>query len=1005
MAAGVFSARGPRYFSIPSGRPFLDDLAIGLTASAAAAGFSLPDATIYLPTRRAARALGEAFLNASGATATLTPHIRALGDIDEDELELAETDIGASLEDELALAPPIPSAERRLVLARFIAEKDKTWFDGQRHWAGAIAAADELGRLLDSLYTEEISPAALDGLAPEELAAHWRESLEFLSIVTKQWPAFLKSQGLCDPAARRIALIDLQTQRWRETPPQKPVIIAGTTGSTPAVARMMKVVASLPHGCVVLPGLDLDAPPHVWDAVDEPHPQSGLKALLAALEAPRDSVCPWPASENAAPQQRAALVSIALRPADASDDWRAWAEAAKSEPAIAGALDGLSLVEARDEEREASVIALKFRETVEAPGRTAMLVTPDRDLARRVAMKMRRWGVAVDDSAGAPFANTRCGIFLRLVAAWLGDVADPVRLAALIDHPLFGGGLDAQPRARAAVRIDRGLRGLAPPPGMDGVRRKLTATKALNEDVERLLGALEQAAAGWPGADAPFTDRFEAHLRAAEILCATPDEPGPARLWRDDDGETGATLLAQLRGGLGFIVHDRAEEYADIFTRLIAGGAVRRSAPAHPRLYILGPIEARLQTADIVILAGLNEGLWPRDAAVDPFLSRGMRRRLGLPSPERRIGLAAHDFAQMTAGAEVMLTRSARAAGKPTKPSRWIVRLKNILKGAELLKHIDATAEMEARAGMLDRPEKAARIEAPRPQPPADARPGSFSVTQIEKLLRDPYAIYARRILRLKKLDPLGEAFDARHLGNLFHQVLEDYARDAPPADRPARIARLEALFDAHAAAHGYGAENDPFWRARAREAFAFLADWDAERRRAGAPAVTEGVGAWAFPLDGRDYELHARADRIDRLNDGGAFIADYKTGKPPSLRQSSTFSPQLPLTGLIVAAGGFAALGPAPVSGFEYVHVIGRKRDEKPVGATGADARDIMDAARDGLFALFRHFADPASPYPSQPRPQYADDYGDYDHLARRKERNAQGGGDDGDFGGGGDA
>jgi ATP-dependent helicase/nuclease subunit B len=309
---------------------------------------------------------------------------------------------------------------------------------------------------------------------------------------------------------------------------------------------------------------------------------------------------------------------------------------------------------------------------------------------------------------------------------------------------------------------------------------------------------------------------------------------------------------------------------------------------------------------------------------------------------------------------------------------------------------------MEGLAARLDEPAAITRIGAPQPRPPVDARPQSFPVTQIEKLMRDPYAIYARRILRLKKLDPLGEAFDARHLGNLFHKVLEDYARDAPPGDAAAQAARLEALFDAHAGDYGYRTENDPFWRARAREAFAFLADWDAGRRKTGAPAVTEGEGGWAFALDGRDYALSARADRIDRLNDGAVFIADYKTGKIPSMKQSSTFSPQLPLTGLIAAAGGFAALGPAPVAGFEYVHVIGRKPGEKPVEADGADAREIMDAARDGLFNLFRHFADPETSYTSQPRPHYADDYGDYDHLARRKERNAQGSDGEGDSGGG---
>lgn len=1009
MAGRVFDSPPPRFYSIASGRPFLADLAKELTASIKGAGFELPDATIYLPTRRAARALASAFLDASGACAALTPRIKALGDIDEDELALEGDGVAGALEDELALAPPVPSAERRLLLARLIAEKEKSYFDGQRHWAGAIAAADELGRLLDSLYTEEIDPEALKSLTPDHLARHWRDSLEFLEIVTQAWPDHLRAEGLNDPAARRIALIDAQTKRWAEAPPQKPVIIAGTTGSTPAVARMMKLVAGLAFGCVVLPGLDLAASPHVWDAVDEPHPQSGLKALLGALEITREAVTPWPQSQTQ--NHRAALITVALRPANASDDWREWAEAAKAAgPEITSALDGLSLIEARDEDEEAGVIALKFREAIETPERRAMLVTPDRDLARRVSMKMRRWGVNVDDSAGAPFGNTPCGVYLRLVAAWLCDPSDPVRLAAMVDHPRFGGGLDDGRRHKAARKIDLGLRGLRPPsPGGDavaGLRARLETAKALTEETSMIVDMLAQAASLWPklssGAPADFSTRFEAHLAAAEMLSASDKQDGAERLWRGDDGEAGAALIAQLREGLGLIVHDAPGEYADIFTRLIAGGAVRRRAPAHPRLSILGPLEARMQTADLVLLGGLNEGVWPRDAAIDPFLSRPMRKDLGLPSPERRIGLAAHDFAQLAAAPEVVLTRAGRAAGKPTKPSRWIVRLRNILKGAGLLDGIDESVPMSALAHLLDRPEAITPISAPHPAPPVEARPKSLSVTQVEKLLRDPYSIYAQKTLRLKKLDPLGEEFDQRYLGILFHKVLEDYAKEAPPASREEGAARLAALYSEHAGAHGLDASHDAFWRARAEASFEFLAAWDASRRAIGAPMVTEGKGRADIDVAGEAYELTARADRIDRLENGSAFIVDYKTGAPPSLKQAQKFSPQLPLTGLIVEAGGFEDLGAAAVAGFEYVRVISRKPDEKFAGAEGEDAAGYISDARSGLVKLFSHFADEATAYPSQPRPQFMNEYGDYDHLARRRERSAQG--EDGSGDGGGD-
>lgn len=999
-AGGVFSLAGPRIFSIAAGRPFLTDLARELTASLGAAGAPLAEASVYLPTRRAARALGEAFLAVSGRQAALTPRIYTLGDIDEDAL-CVDDDIAAGFEDEMTLAPAISSARRRLILARFIAEKEKTFFDGQRHWAGAIGAADELARLLDSLYTEEIPPARLADIAPEGLAAHWRRSLEFLDIVTATWPDLLAAEGLADPAARRMALIDAQTRRWRARPPGKPVIIAGTTGSAPAVARMIRVVAEQPLGCVVLPGLDLDADARVWDAVDDPHPQSGLKALLQAIDIPRSAVRRWPGGGD---EPRSSLVAMALRPAAASDDWLGWTQVARAAGAdIVAGLEGLSLVEADDEDAEAAIIALSFRETLETPGKTAMLVTPDRDLARRVAMKMRRWGVSVDDSGGAPFANTPCGVYLRLVASWLAAPSDPVRVMALCDHDLFAAGLAGDERRRLAGRLDRALRGLRPADGIDGLRAKLAPALEKHPDLALLVDALASAHALWPRDGATFPERFDAHIAAAEQLAASDRDDGAARLWRDDDGAAGAELLAVLRAELPAIVHDAPEDYAAIFDRLIAGAAVRRRAPAHPRLSILGPLEARLQTADRLILGGLNEGVWPRDASSDPFLSRPMRERLGLPSPERRIGLAAHDFAQLAAAPEVVLTRALRAAGKPSRPSRWIVRLRNILAGAGLLERVEHSAAAGALAAGIDRETGITRIDAPRPQPPVASRPRRFSVTDIGTLLRDPYAVYAKRILGLRKLDALSEPFSSRDFGNFLHTVLEDYAASAPLPDFAARKQVFTDLYDRHARGSGLEARNDPFWRARVLDSFDRFDRWHQARLAAGAVDTTEVSGGFEFIVDGEIYEVHARADRIDREHDGAAFIIDYKTGAPPTLQQTHAgFSPQLPLTGLIVSNGGFEDLGPRAVSGFEYVQVVAGAGEPalKSVRAEGDEAARLIATARGGFEQLMRHFANPDTVYPSQPRPQFVNPFGDYDHLARRRERNAQGG-DDGDEGG----
>ncbi len=993
--ADLFPLKAPRVFSIDAGRPFLDDLARALAATIPAGDpLALADIEIFLPTRRAARALTDAFVASAKGTASLLPRIRPLGDVDEDEIAL-DTEFSA---DE-GLPPAISPLERRLVLARMVAAAEKSFFAGQENWPAAIAAAQELGALLDSFYAEEVSFSGLADLVPVEHAAHWSRTLDFLRIVTEAWPAYLDERGLTDPAERRARLIDAQAERLARQKPDHPVIVAGTTGSAPAVARLMRAVADLPRGAVVLPGLDraLARDAKAWAVIEDPHPQAGLKALLGAFGLDPAEIRAWPRSGDQsgpdAHNSRARLLSLALRPAEATDDWRdEVAKASAADPKLQNACDGLTFIEAADEDAEAAAVAILMREALETPGRTAMLVTPDRNLSRRVAAKMRRWDVVVDDSAGVPFANSPCGTYLRLVALWLDAPNDPHAVLSLVRAPLAGFGLDERARRRAVAALDEGLRGLEPAPGVEGLRAKIAAaavrSPALAERAAPLIEWLGDAVHAWPARAAPFTTLLDAHIAAAESLAASDEEAGVERLWRGEDGEAGAMLLADIRLAAGVLGDVAAGDYARAFAQLLSGAIVRRRAPAYPRLSILGPLEARLQSADLVILGGLNEGVWPGDAGADPFLSRAMREKLGLPSPERRTGLAAHDFAQGAAAPRVALTSAMRSGGAPARPSRWIVRLKNILAGAGALETIDASARLAAWSETLDDAGHPAPVKPPKPTPPVEARPRALFVTRIEKWLRDPYSIYAQYILGIRKLDRLGEPFDARHLGNLLHKVFERAALAG------AARGDLAALFAEEAPRHGFGAVEAAFWEPSIEKALDWFAAFHAERLAQGKPVILEQEGAAVFKAAAGPFTLSAKPDRIDLLSGGEAFLFDYKSGTIPSPAQMRTFRVQLPLTALIAENGGFEALGPVRVAGFHYLKTLGRKADSRAneTGAAGPEAQALMRETEDGLIEWINAFDDPSTPYRSQPRPQFTDDFGDYDHLARRREWGALG-------------
>jgi ATP-dependent helicase/nuclease subunit B len=967
----------PRYFSIDPGRPFLADLARGLIG---AFGEDLPRAEIYLPTRRAVRALSGAIFDAraeEGVRASMLPRMRAIGDIDEDEMAVFAGDAA----DELDLPPAISGVARTLELARLVAAKDRA-FEGHENWPAALAAARELGKLLDSLYAEEVSAAGLAAIDAGALAEHWRVSRDFLEIVTNAWPAFLDAQNLSDPADRRAKLIGMKAERILASPPSHPVIIAGTTASAPAVARLVKAIAAAPLGAAVLPGLDREIDAKALEKIEDAHPQAGLKALLKSIgRNPRD-IRPWPCSGGGNP--RAGLLRLALRPAEATDEWLDLIDSATvTDPKLARSVEGLSLIEADTEDAEALIVAMLFRETLETDGATAMLVTPDRNLARRVALKMRRWTVTVDDSGGVPFANSNCGTFLRLAAGFLADPGDPVATLALIRHPLARLGLDEPQRGKAVDALDRALRGVRPSGGLAALSERV----AKDDQALAALVVLQNAADRFAAAGgAPFSEKLRAHLDAAALIAG-------GALWSGDDGAAGAELLEDVLQNEAALNAVRANAYTDVFDALIAGAVVRRRSDAHPRLAILGPLEARLLSADHVILGGLNEGVWPQGAPADPFLSRAMREEVGLPSPERRIGLAAHDFAQGAAAARVTLTRAVRAGGAPAKPSRWIVRLKNILEGAGALSAVDQSPLWRARAALIDKPDVVRPAEAPRPRAGKDRRPASLPVTDIEKWIRDPYAIYAKRLLRLKPLDEPGVEPGPREAGTLLHKAFERAAKE--PAALSAEA--LRALVNEEAMRAGLNGADRAFWSASLEEALQWFAGFDAGRRAAGRSFVEQ---EGALTLQGVDppFTLTARADRIDVLDNGEAAIFDYKLSSLPTDKQDkANFSPQLPLTAAILAAGGFDAIPARNIAAYKYLRMTGREGDPEKdeYGHDGAEAQEAMRKAEDALRRWITLFDDPKSVWRSKPRAQFikksrpgnADLDTDYDQLARRRE------------------
>lgn len=964
----LFGGPAPRIRAAPASAPFLETLAEAMCAELARKDdpFALADALVLLPSRRAARGLIDAFAKRLGGAALL-PTIRPLGDPHAEE----DPDVWGADPLSSEILPPIEKIERRMLLASLIrargvaeAAKDDP--------ARAIALADELGKLLDSAATvDHVAWDKLPTLVEEiELARHWASSAAFLGIIAQFWPEYLSEQGKSDPAAHGAALRRALAQRWRESPPKRPIIIAGSTGSQATTRELMRVVAGLPRGVVVLPGIDVDLDEESWKLVGDQHPQYALKGTLKALGVERSAI-PALAIESSSGRARRVLMREALAPAEKTADWLARLETAGGKDFVAKGAAGLRLLEAETEDQEATAIALMLREALEKPGGAAV-VTPDARLAKRIESKLARWGIEPAVSHGSPLRETEAGRLLALLCELARDEGEPVALAALLKHPRVG---VARDRFGLTILEHKALRGARRYDSLEELARfdkrdpeKLASiwppARAIVEAVRAALAPLTALMSHKELTLAEFADAVSA---CAETL--TNHE-----IWQGRDGEIAAAVLREANAFGAALGAMPAYAAPRVLLKLVEEREVAPLARnADSPIAIWGLLEARLQRRELMILAGLNEGVWPASAGDDPFLSRAMRHKLGLPSLDARIGLAAHDFAQLANAPEVVMTRALRREGSPTLASRWLWRLKTLVQGAQ-----GEIARADAYLGYakaLDQPAETTPAKPVAPRPPAGQRLKQISVTQVETLIRDPYAVYARRILELEALDPIGAIAGPAERGTAVHRAIERFEDGHDPAE-------LSRLLDEELRWHGIAPERRAAERERLIVSVQALIAWFAARRSDEMVIYREKKGR--LPVG--DITLTGVADRIEIAPGHGA-ILDFKTGKPPTNEQvNSGLSPQLLLEAAMLMAGRIEGVPKATPTELVYWQFGGSKPAPQIVGAEGGPVL-AAEKALSNLRELLEKYADPKQAFYSKPRVQFLKPYDDYDLLARRKE------------------
>ncbi len=967
-------------YTIAAGKPFSKVLVQYLLQQTLDEPEFLTQYRLFLPSRRACRIVRDTFLSMNAGRAMLLPRMSPIGEVDEDELSLM---MFGQAQGVLDIPPAISPMHRQLLLSKLIASRP----DYKQGADQALLLARALCQLMDQILVEELDVSALEHLVPEDFASHWQITLDFLKIITEYWPRILAEQNLIESVQRRRILLQSIAQHWVECPPDYPVIAAGSTGSIPAVGRFLSVVAGMERGAVVLPGLDLDLDEEAWGHIEESHPQYGLKGTIEAIGIRREEVHVLPCDVEGRSVDRGALVQTLMLPARDSARWRGFG----TNNDVKAQLEGVRYFSCISSQQEASLIAFLMREALEVPDRVTALVTPDRALARAVAAACQRWGIEVDDSAGQALSGSRIGIFASLTLNAMAHKFDPVSMLALMKSPLCRMGYSKSDIRSVLSHFERSfLRQDLIIQSFIQLRDEIDKT-GQHVSVLKFYDRFLEATAPMrtmKGGVHDFTKMLQVHIGVMEALAQTDDSDGAQMLWRGDAGESASRFFTELFQYGELIGAVNFDDYGRILEALMQGVSVRSAYGVHPRLLILGQLEARLSHADRVIIGGMNEGTWPGDAGYDPWMSRPMRERFGLPGLDQAIGIAAHDFMQNFACADVILTRSERVERAPTVPSRWLSRLETIISAAGLRLSDFTPHHYMQWVDDFDKAQSFKPYLRPAPCPPVVSRPASVSVTKVETWLKDPYAIYMYYVLNLRKLRPIVQDNDAAMRGSVLHEVLDQFMRENPinlPDNAQQkvmdiakniiemRVEDMDALY---------------YWLPKLNK----ITDWFVQHERGwrskAAYGASEIKGSREFDIDGVPFELHGTADRIDRIGDGYGII-DYKSGG--AYRGSSILkgeNAQLPLEGLIMEGGGFAHAGfiAGSVKYLGYWILNGADAGGK-VSEVDSGLEACLERVHEGLCALIRTFRGKDVPFYAIPDVANAPRYNDYEHISRLKE------------------
>ena len=833
---------------------------------------------IILPTERACLAFEEAFVHAQEGKSFFKPKVHSITRWSQPQNSPLKA---------------LSGSQRLFLLACFLQEK-KTL-----SWQECFTLASSLTTFLDQCQTEEIPLAHLADLVPDHLSAHWQSSLDVLTLFSQEWPYYLERKGFLDPWPARILALQEHMSTWKASPPTGNILVAGIVGSVPSVATFLKEVTHFPKSQIIFNDLDLEMSAENWDKLPMYHPQYGLKQTLERMGYSRQDVRLLPAQTDQTPltHRKRFLQSLfcsgRLGVTETQKDLQETQQEKTELP-----FGPLHLFEAHSLQEEARLIALLIRERLTQPSHTIALVTPHRALSDRVTAELKRWKIVPNDSYGESLFESSLGSFMVLsltAAVLMDDRPQPQKiptLLSLLKNPFTRLGLSPALCRRYSRALE--LKYFRKPTPFSQGTVSADDPQIKEEDISSFYKNFCQVLSLFQERKDQSASLAQWVARHRDILEKLAEEESSASveplsrkketlsLWQGTRGQAAWNLFEHLTHISTPDVLLSLQDYIRFFINMVQQIRLPQTFGMHPRVHILGPLESRTLSFDTVILGGMNDHTWVHSEQSDLWLSSDMKKKLGLPDESYQAGLTALDWFSLMMAPHVCITRAQREKGVAMLPSRWLLRLKAVLKQRNHPLHTEEKQwTFWAKAlGMSSCLTASPLAQRPCPKPPLQARPRRLSITDIQLWQQDPYALYVQKILKLTPLPSLQQEVNSALFGIAVHQAFERY--NCTPLPRRTEEQLL---------AYGQEALNclgsDPVIQTLWWPRFIRICRWFLAQERACRSPMDI---SWAevkghMVIQGRKdpFILTGKADRLICSPEGNLEILDYKTGTLPS--------------------------------------------------------------------------------------------------------------------------